>query len=424
MNLRSRRRMMSFIANQQGKACLPLLLLLLLLNLSGCAMTRPQPAAVVPSAELDQYLSDKPEPLKPMYAKAMAEGKGNFVLNHLQIGIAAMELGDYALAESSLDQALLHIESVYANTESAAQARSLWHEEGAKDFKGEPYERAMAYYYRGLLYMLREDYENARACFKSGILQDAFAEEEQRQCDFALLLFLEGWASLRLGDKDLAHAAFAELKKLRPDFPLPQDDDNTLILLETGTAPRKVADGVGHAALKYRRGKLFNEDRVNLNLTQGARQAYPMEDIFFQARTRGGRPIDKILEGKAVFLESGLKIGTALTDTASTVILASTLFSNHSSATANIGAAIGGVGGVVTIIAMNAKPHADTRYWRNLPDLVHVYTLRDTGNKEIVTGFTSTSGAPTELPPMTLKPLSHGPVGRLFWGRSRTGIIN
>ena len=90
-----------------------------------------------------------------------------------------------------------------------------------KHFKGEPYERAMSYYYRGLLYMLEEDYENARACFKAGIIQDAFAEENQNRCDFALLLFLEAFCSLKLGDQELAKAALEEMKKLRPDLAHP-----------------------------------------------------------------------------------------------------------------------------------------------------------------------------------------------------------
>ena len=48
----------------------------------------------------------------------------------------------------------------------------------------------MAYYYRGVLYLRDGDYENARASFKGGMLQDGFAEEEQNRSDFALLSFL------------------------------------------------------------------------------------------------------------------------------------------------------------------------------------------------------------------------------------------
>jgi len=93
-------------------------------------------------------------------------------------------------AADTLDRALAIVESTHGAGPEAAKARSLWYEEGCKIFKGEPYERCMMYYYRGLLYLWKKDYGNAHACFANGILQDAFAEEEQDQCDFGLLYFL------------------------------------------------------------------------------------------------------------------------------------------------------------------------------------------------------------------------------------------
>jgi tetratricopeptide (TPR) repeat protein len=425
MNLKNLPRKMSFIVKNKVKAPLCLILAAISLLVTGCGMApRKLPVVEVPPEVMENYLSDKPVPLHGMYAKVLTEGKNSLVLNQLQAGLAAMEFGNFELAENSFDQALLRIESVYADNEEAAKARSLWHEEGAKDFKGEPYERAMAYYYRGLLYLRKGDLENARACFKSGILQDAFVEEEQNRCDFALLIFLEGWASQRLGDTALADAAFDELKELRPDFQRPPLEHDTLILIETGTAPRKVADGVGHAELKYRRGKRITAERVLLKRGGEPFSAYPIEDIYFQARTRGGRPIDKILEGKAVFLQQGLGVGTALTDTATGVILGSTLLTKHSNAVANVGAAIGVVGGVVTIVAINAKPHADTRYWNNLPDIVHVATLQTAGETEWKAAFTTRDGAAVDIPPVNLAVLADLQGDKVFWGRSRPIIVD
>ena len=125
-------------------------------------------------------------------------------LHTLQAGVAAMAEGRTAEANGLFDGALASIEGMFANTENAAKARSLWYEEGAKDYKGEPYERAMAYYYRGLLYLAEGDYENARASFRGGILQDAFAEEQQHRSDFAALMILEGWSSQANGEAGMA----------------------------------------------------------------------------------------------------------------------------------------------------------------------------------------------------------------------------
>ena len=164
------------------------------------------------------YLENKPEELKPGFRAILEEGKRNYVLNNMRVGVDALKLGYRDIAKQCFDNALNYIEAVFANNETAKKARSLWYEEGMKDFKGEPYERVMAYYYRGLLYMMDRDYENARSCFKAGIIQDAFAEESQYRCDFALLLFLQGYCSQKLGAYQLATAAFKELRKLRPDL--------------------------------------------------------------------------------------------------------------------------------------------------------------------------------------------------------------
>ena len=122
------------------------------------------------------------------------EGRRNEVLNRMEIGTMAFYYGDLQDAADNLDVALDAIESVWANSGKAVAARSLWHNEGEKDFKGEPYERLMAFYYRGLVHLANDDYENAAVLFKGGLAQDGFAEEAQNRANFALLMFLEGWA--------------------------------------------------------------------------------------------------------------------------------------------------------------------------------------------------------------------------------------
>ncbi len=412
MNSRRRLKMTSSIV----KPIHLLLFLFIVLTLGGCA-SKPKPIQVDP-AQLQSYLSDKPAALHSTYAKVLKEGKRNQVLNLVDAAIAAIRIGEYKLAAHTLDQALTDIEAVYANNETATQARSLWYEEGGKDFKGEPYERVMTYYYRGLLYMIEGDYENARACFKTGTIQDAFAEESQYQCDFALMYFLEGWCSQLLGDMQLATEAYAEVSKLRPDFVPPSPQDNLLAVIETGSSPRKVADGVGHAELKYRRGKNIQEHRAWLSVNGQLARAYPIEDIFYQAATRGGRGIDKILEGQAVFLKQGMDIGTTLTDISSTTILASTLL-NSSGNMAEVGAVIGGVGGIVTLVAINAKPHADTRYLHNLPDMVHIFSTSIPQATPIDVSFSGGDDQQSILYTAPTTPIEDPKGNYLLWSKSK-----
>jgi tetratricopeptide (TPR) repeat protein len=346
------------------------------LLVSGCAATTEYETIQVPDHVMTAYLGDKPPELHYLYRRILIEGQRNRVLNHMRAGLAAMELGAFDLAEESFDIALLNIESVYTDDENAARARSLWYAEGRKDFKGEPYERAMAYYYRGLLYILKGDYENARASFKGGLLQDTMAEQEIYKADFALLIFLEGWSSMMLGDWDMAQESFQEVKKFRPDFETPPRDHNVLLIAETGKAPQKMAVGRGGAALGFVEGHGFLEDSVRFQTSESAFTGYPMENIFWQANTRGGRQVDHILEGKVNFQETNQVMGQTLTQLSLHTLAMSPRFREDAGMVALVAGVIGLVGLGQQAVAERTQTQADTRYWDNLPDRVHVATMK------------------------------------------------
>jgi hypothetical protein len=329
-----------------------------------------------------------------------------------------MDRGEYPVAIRSFDGVLLQIERVYANNPGAAKARSLWYKEGRKDFKGEPYERAMAYYYRGLLYLMESDYENARACFKTGVMQDAFAEEKQNRCDFALLIFLEGWASQLNGDKALADAAYRVVEELRPGFVRPPSDHNCLIIAETGTSPRKLADGMGHYELRLFRGKGFSEVGARLMIHDRQETMFPLEDIAWQAMTRGGRAIDHILKGQAVFKQTHERIGSVVTDIGTDVMVLAPLF-DATTDIQGIGAALGLIGVAQMVFSLHANPRADTRYWDNLPDIVHIATRKLSKSGPATVTFVDRRGCTVVSPkPLTLRTDHKG--NSLGWIRSRS----
>jgi tetratricopeptide (TPR) repeat protein len=345
----------------------------LALAVGGCASIERFQDADVKPAVMSDYLQDKPVPLHPHYATLLRQGPRNAVLNHMRTGLAAAELGATAVAAESFDQALSSIEAVYANTETAEKARSVWNAEAYKDFKGEPYERAMAYYYRGLLYMREGDYENARASFKGGQLQDAFAADEQNRADFALLTFLEGWASRCAGSESLAVESFAETKTLRPEFAVPERNHNVLLLAETGTAPVKYGDGPKNSMLRFRRGNGFDEVKVRFEIGAETLHGFTLEDVYTQAVTRGGRPVDHILAGKVSFKETAATTGTVLKTVGVATMLAGA--GTRSGEAAIAGAALTIFGLIADGVASAARPEADARYWDNLPDRVLIATL-------------------------------------------------
>jgi tetratricopeptide (TPR) repeat protein len=290
----------------------------------------------------------------------------------MQAGLAAIAEGKTREAAELFDGALAGIEGMFANTENAAKARSLWYEEGAKDFKGEPYERAMAFYYRGLLYLADGDYENARASFRGGLLQDAFAEEQQYRSDFAMLMLLEGWSNQLNGNADQAADAYAELQRLRPDWRAPAKGANLLVIAELGGSPRKLSDGISNHEIVYRRAKRTPERAITVQLDGKAMPLTLVDDVFFQASTRGGRPIDRIIDGKVAFQNTTETIGSALGTIASE---GSVISAANGGGGGRILGALAAVGAISSIISVNVKPRADVRYWANLPETLHASSL-------------------------------------------------
>lgn len=341
--------------------------------LTGCGSTTPGPAPLQLTASEQSNISAQPAHLQPLLRKYYQEGERNEVLNRLEIGSAALYHGDIDQARLNFDAALVTIESTYANTENALKARSLWHEEGRKDYRGEPYERAMAYYYRGIIYLIDAEYDNARASFVNALMQDAFAEEEQNRSDFALMMFLAGWSAQKMGSPALAEEAWQELKAYFPEFAVPDSADNVLLLAETGAAPRKLADGVGHYQLVYRRGKNFSEQQLTLNNPHLRLTPAPIEDIYFQASSRGGRPVDAIIQGKAQFRTVNAEMGSVLADLGTATRVYSPLMGGSSGQVANTLAL---VGVAQLMLASNTVPRADTRYWKRLPDKVHLASTK------------------------------------------------
>lgn len=340
--------------------------------LGGCAQVGPtqyRPLSI--SADEQAIIASKPTYLRSDYTALFKEGSRNQVLHLMEIGKKAFVRGDLKNAAEAFDQAIRQVELVYANSDSATKARSLWHEEGAKDFKGEPYERSMLYYYRGLVYLAKEDYENARASFVNAIMQDAFAEEQQNRSDMISQLFLMGWSAQKMGSHSLAKQAFNEIKTLSPNFVPPPRSHDVLIIAESGSSPRKLADGVGHHQLVYRRGKKITDYRVKIS--DGKRQfEVPIaEDVYWQASSRGGRQIDKIIDGKVAFKSVTENLGTALADVGTTSMW---LIDPYSSGNIGAGMSLLGVGAMA--ISAQARVRADTRYWDNLPNQLHFITLR------------------------------------------------
>ncbi len=293
------------------------------------------------------------------------------VLFDYRAGATALRTGDYDVAKEKFDDAIARIGGIITNDASAAKARSLFSSESNKTFIGEPYERVMAYYYRGILYWRDGQPDNARACFRSGQVIDSDPEQKNYDADYVLLDYLDGLASAKL-QADGSDAFARAQTRVGEKKPLPPYDPaaNVLIFTEYGYGPRKYAAGEHGQMLRFRAddspthsARLVLEDGQTIPLP-----AY--DDLSYQATTRGGRVMDHILGNKAVFKST--------TDTAGDVALVGAMVAgSHAmdrqargkdggdSAIAALGLGLIGVIGKVASAATQTQ--ADTRQWDNLP---------------------------------------------------------
>ncbi|MGZ8289118.1 MAG: hypothetical protein ACXW2U_05160 [Telluria sp.] len=364
-----------------------------------------------------------PQPARADYASEMARLKAapnkDATLFTMQAGLAALAENRLDDARSHFDAALDVIEGMFADTQAAANARSLWYEEGAKEFKGEPYERAMAFYYRGLVYLADADYENARASFRSGLMQDAFAEEQQNRSDFASLMLLEGWTNQLLGARSQAGEAYQEGKRLRAGLPVPQAGANVLVIAELGGSPRKVGDGIDNQEIVYRGPKRTPERSVTVDIDGQSYKPALVEDVFYQASTRGGRPIERLIAGKASFKDTTAQVGTALTSIASesSVMMAAV----GGTGGGRVMGGIAAVGAISSIISANVKPRADVRYWNNLPETIHAASFKHAGlPANISVKLFDESGNPVQSDKLAINKWIDKNGNVLIWIKSRT----
>src|SRR5262245_5286942 len=165
------------------------------------------------------------------------------VLWQYRTALTAMHRGEFEEAKRLLDDALDRVGNIIGKDETARKARGLFSAEARKTFIGEPYERVMAYYYRGILYWMEGEPDNARACFRSGQFEDSDTTNKTYASDYVLLDYLEGLATTELnGDGSDAFQSAQSLAKI--SSPPPYDPKaNVLFFVDFGPGPTKYAVG-------------------------------------------------------------------------------------------------------------------------------------------------------------------------------------
>lgn len=355
------------------------------LTLAGCADLADTPPARAPFRPTGDAIVDG-------NAQLAVAPERDRVLWEYRVAAAALRAGNYAEAKAKLDDAILRIGGVISGPDEAAKrARGLFTAEREKTFIGEPYERVMAFYYRGLLYWRDGQPDNARACFRTGQFIDADAENDTYKSDYVLLDYLDGFASAKLAAD--GSDALARAEKLAK-HPLPGYDPqaNVLCFVEFGHGPRKVAAGQYGEQLRFQ----LTQSRVrSATLTVGEESLHftPWDNLNFQAVTRGGRVMDYILGNKAVFKQNAEVVGDLAL--AGSAIAAQNVYKEKpqvvtddrgrqhvvtdvekDQANENLALGLGLFGLASKMVSAATETRADTRTWDNLPQYLSFAALR------------------------------------------------
>jgi len=312
------------------------------------------------------------------------------VLWQYRTAAAAMRQGKFDVAEPLLDDALNRLRGVYGADAEARKSRGLFSKEARKTFIGEPYERSMAYFYRGVLYWMDGEPDNARACFRSAEFEDSDAEQKEYKGDWVLPDYLDGLATVKLGGD--GSDAFNRAKSNAKNINLPEynPNANVLVIVEYGPGPRKYAAGKYGEELKFRTSAptVFSAQIKTGSIDQ---QVAPCDDLNFQATTRGGRVMDHVLANKAVFKTTTDKVGDVAI--ISGAIMAS---GNHNNRTANeVGLGLLAAGILSKAFSAATAPDADTRTWDNLPQFISFAALKLPPGEHVLTvEFNDAAGRP------------------------------
>ena len=320
---------------------------LLAWSFSGCATSHPRSSL---------HLSGDPLIDGPI---AIAQGPPeDRLLWKYRMAAAALRRGKWDLARGALDDAVQRLQNLFGPDPRAKKARSLFGRESQKFFVGEPYERVMAWYYRGILYWRDGEPDNARACFRSAQLMDAYAEDQEYVADYVLLDYLDGLITEKLGgdgkpmyERARKHARLAIPPPINPHW-------NVFFFLEYGKGPLKYATGTHREQLRFLPG-VSKAKEVKIYVDHKAVHVGPYDDLYYQATTRGGRPIDYILGRKAVFKD--------VTDVGGTGAMVSGVILATRRRTQEVGLALLAAGLLSKVVSAAVHPEADTRTWDNLP---------------------------------------------------------
>ena len=310
------------------------------------------------------------------FAEEAQDSGKNRLLYLSEFAQSSLESGDHASARDAFLSGWSAL-----GTEQGSWVRStlaMIGGESLKVYRGDPYERAMVSIYAGLLLYEKGDYENARAAFKNASLEDSGSEDNAFNADFSLAYLFEALCARKLKDereaRDLIRLAIRSRANQRTT-PFLRDIEerspNLILLLGLGHGPQKIGIGAFEELAVFREIPC-QENFATISMDgQVIGRTHEIENLYYQAATRGGRYMDDFLRTKAT-------VKTTFRNAGGAMLLAGVAMS---AAAANDDQRNGA--GVVILLGLlfymtswAITPKADTRHWKTLPGSIQIFLAK------------------------------------------------
>jgi tetratricopeptide (TPR) repeat protein len=363
---------------------------------TGCAEDQPHKSA---RHALQDYMAGDYSAATEKLAPLSQKTNEDFVLNNCRLGSVTLANYDFNESEAAFLRAYEVINSVGVNDGGRSLGAAIV-DEKIKVWKGEPFERAMANFYLGVIYYTQHDYDNARAAFENALfkLRD-YSDKEDKKNDYreqesnfvvATIMLAKTWQ--RLGRDDLAHQNFDRAMELRPDLKPLCDfdlnrDSNLLLVVDFGYGPKKVRDGdgafVGFAPTPREVGAI-PEARAFVDGQVASREEWsrPTIDLLAMAQDRKWQDIDTIRAIKDI-AGTGMLIGGG--------VMGVKGLNEHGSRQRTDLAVAAGLAGAGLLL--KASSQADVRQWEMLPRTVFILPLRVApGTHDVTVDFPNVPG--------------------------------
>lgn len=265
--------------------------------------------------------------------------------------------------------------------DSERKAVSLWHGEQAKAFKGDGWERATLYALLALSCLDRGDWENAMRCAKNGLLSDSDSLTDAANADYALLPYLGYLAARRCSANAEAKEFAAQYRNIiGEEIPQSAQEPDSLLLVWVGEGVTYRTDGDYAQRRKVVEGAI--EGRLeSVGVTAGdGRMWYSLPtgiaDLNAQAKGRGPRQMDKVLENKAEAKAALTNSGKGLLAASAAMMVVGTADLRLAVVLYPTAAATALLGGGALLSGEAVVADADTRVWTCLPGRLLVVPIR------------------------------------------------